>query len=214
MENRDLQRASFELELLKYDDENVQEVAQLAIEAPQIRNDIALARERLKNGACDKSDLNTLKKLGNSEDIPLIRKVLKNTFDSWNMRDGYEYEDLRDGYMMAYETFEALVSRENFSVVQDMLKNGGVGGVMAAIEAFKKIGSRDDLPLIREMFNEGDGGMRVAAIKILGEFGTEDDLILLVRNAPDPGKDVALMTETLISIDKRIYYPYNPSKIH
>lgn len=218
-EDHDLERAYLDLilfhgELLKDDDENVREVAQLAIEAPQIRNDITFARERLKDGACDKSALNTLKKLGNSEDLPLIRKVLKNTFNSWKMCDDYEYEEMRDVYTMAYETFEALVSREDFSIVQDMLKNGDVGEYMAATEAFKKIGSRDDLPLIREMLNEGGGGMRMAAIEILGEFGTEDDLTLLIGNALDPGKDVALAMETLISIDKRLYYPYNPSKIY
>nr|QNO49853.1 hypothetical protein HMIKAMFF_00013 [Methanosarcinales archaeon ANME-2c ERB4] len=241
--------------MLNSDDWYVRTFASDTIESLHYSSRIQYFRETLKDSPCDVTvpdacnefvnefnarkkfvnALNALKKFGNSEDILLIREVLK---EGCYLEEWCVYETI-------CETFEVLVGRENISIVQDMLKNGEGGERQAAIVAFKKIGSCDNLQFIREMLNEGNEEVKMAAIEILKELGssddlplirkmlkdddgervpiplldvikelgTEDDLDLLVEDALDPGKDVSLVVETLIALDRILYCPYNPSKI-
>lgn len=224
-------------EMLNDYDGYVRIFASDTIEALSDSSRIQYFRKSIEDWPGDVTALNALKKLGGSDDLPLIRKALKNAY-------GPEPEETWHIYRTAYETFETLVGREDISVIQDMLKNGGRGERIAAVGAFKKIGSCDDLPFIREMLNEENEEVKMAALVILKKFGssddlplirkmlkdsegemqkdllivikvlgTADDLDLLAEDALDPGTDVSLIVGTLIALDKRLYCPYNSSKI-
>ncbi|MCK4811834.1 MAG: HEAT repeat domain-containing protein, partial [Methanosarcinales archaeon] len=221
-------------EMLNADDWYVQRFAFDTIEALSHSSRIQYFRKSIEDLRCDVTTFNALKKLGGSDDLPPVRKALRNAYGP----------ETRCIYQMAYETFETLVGREDISVIQDMLKNGGRGERIAAVGAFKKIGSCDDLPFIKEMLNEGNEEVKMAALKILKELGssddlplirkmlkdsegelqkdllimikvlgTADDLDLLAKDALDPSTDVSLMVGTLIALDKRLYCQYNSSKI-
>ncbi|MHC1574626.1 MAG: HEAT repeat domain-containing protein, partial [Candidatus Methanogasteraceae archaeon] len=227
--------------MLNSDDWCVRMFASDTIELLRDSPDIQYFRETLKDSSCDATvpdtlgkfanALNVLKKLGNSEDLSLIRDVLEDEcrLDAWAV------------HITTCKTFEALVDRENIPLVMDMLKNGGYYARQAAIVAFKKIGScddlpfiremlkgvteevkvaaleilkefgsSDDLPLIRKMLKDSGGGMQKALLDVISVLGTEDDLDLLVEYVRDPGKDASLVVETLIALDRRLYSPYNP----
>jgi HEAT repeat protein len=183
-------------EMLNDDDIYVRVFASDTIEALRYSPRVQYFRKSIEDQPWDVTALNALKELGNSDDLPRIRKAIEYTY-------GFDGSDvLWVIYPTACETFEALVGRENISIVQDMIKNGGTGERIAAIGVFKKIGSRDDLPLIRKMLKDDDGRVQISLLDVIKELGTEDDLDLFAENAP-----------IVIALDKRLYYPYNPSKI-
>ena len=231
--------------MLNDDDWYVQSIASDTIEALSCSSRIQYFRKNIEDspynlltdGAFGKlvTALNALKTLGSSDDLPLIRKILRTDYELG------EYDMVREP---ACETFEALIDKKNIPLVQDMLKNGNSNELQAAIMAFKKIGSCDDLPFIREMLNAGGDGATVTALEILKELGsnddlplirkmlkdsegtmqealldvikelgTEDDLDFFTEDVLNSDKDVSLIVGTLIALDRRLYCPYSHSKI-
>jgi len=154
--------------MLKDCDSRVREAALNAIEPLLIRGDISLIRKRLKVYDHDVIALDALKKLGNHDDLPLLRKVLGT---------GCGDIDLHDVCDTAAETFKALVGREDISLVQDMLQSTFCWYErQVAIEVFKKIANRDDIPFIREMLNMRHPEVKIAALEIIKELGSGEDI--------------------------------------